>query len=115
MKWFLSLTLLGLLATLAGVAALWFQYQQFLKTPLDIENTGIVLVVDPGASIKSVLSELDSRGVTGSDWHWRLLNRLQPTTIKTGEYALESSLLPVGLLDLLASGKVIAMLLLLLL
>ena|SRR5690554_3257569 len=89
-------------------AGLWYQYQSFLNTPLPIDPGGEVLLVEKGSSVNSVLAKLESRAVTTLDWKWRLLNRLRPVTIKTGEYALQPGLRPAQLLALLASGKVIS-------
>ena len=92
---------------LAAGLGIWQQYQRFLDTPLDVEESGFVLNVEPGSSIRSVLAKLEHEGMTESGWRWRLLNRLYPVTIKTGEYAMKPGMLPLQLLKLLASGKVI--------
>ncbi len=107
MKRLLPVTLLLLLLIAASTSGLWQQYQRFLRTPLQIGATEVVLNVAPGTSIRSVVTDLEQRGVTYSDWHWRLLSRLQPVTIRAGEYALEPGMLPAHLMQLLASGKVI--------
>jgi UPF0755 protein len=97
-----------LLLIAVGMLGFWQQYQKFVKTPLQVGETGHVIVVQPGSSIRSVLSALAQQDVTDLDWRWRLLNRLQHKTIKAGEYKLVAGILPVQLLDLLASGKVIS-------
>lgn len=98
--------LIILLVVVAGTAGLWQQYQRFLQTPLQLEQTGLVLQVEPGTNIRSVVAKLEQRGVTRLDWRWRLLSRFQQLTIKTGEYKLVPGLRPADLLKLLASGKV---------
>ena len=108
MKRLLPLSLILLLLAAATSVGLWRQYQQFLQTPLTVDQAGLILTVEPGASVRTVLAALEQRGVTHLDWHWRLLGRLHPVTIKTGEYGLPKDLLPVQLLDLLASGKVLS-------
>lgn len=108
MKRLLPVALIGLLLASASLAGLWYQYQQFLQTPLHIVQPALVVTVEPGASIRSVLANLEQQGVTRQDWRWRLLSRLRPVMIKTGEYELTAGLSPPGLLDLLASGKVIS-------
>ena len=99
----------GLVVFLSAATALvlWLQYQSFLESPLEVSPQGDVLLVQKGASVSSVLTTLETRDVLQRDWKWRLLNRLHPVTIKTGEYALPTGLTPPELLDLLASGKVI--------
>ena len=96
-----------LIVAVATGLGLWQQYQRFLDTPLDIEETGFVVNVEPGASIRFVLLKLERQGITVMDWRWRLLSRLQPVTIKTGEYAMVQGMLPLQFLRLLASGKVV--------
>jgi len=94
--------------TLAVMSGIWQQYQRFLQSPLSIGGSGLVLTVERGASIRSVLADLERRGITRLSWKWRLFNRLQPATIQAGEYALEPGLRPGDLLDLLVSGRVVA-------
>ena len=107
MKRLVPLGLILLLLTAASMAGLWQQYQGFLQTPLNIEKAGLVVNVEPGTNIRSVVTKLEQQGATRLDWRWRLLSRLHQVTIKTGEYTLVPGLLPADLLNLLASGKVI--------
>lgn len=87
--------------------ALWYQYQTFLDTPLNVKPAGEVLLIEKGDSVNSVLTSLENRSVTRFSWKWRLLNRIKPVTIKAGEYALPAGIAPPQLLELLSSGKVI--------
>jgi UPF0755 protein len=107
MKRLVPIALILLLLTAATAIGLRQQYQKFLHTPMPIEESGLVLNVEPGSNIRSVVAILEQQGVTHMDWHWRLLSRLQPVTIKTGEYLLGPEMFPVQLLNLLASGKVV--------
>jgi UPF0755 protein len=106
-KRLVPVALIVLLLTAASMTGVWQQYQRFLQDPLHIENSGLVLTVEPGSSIRSVVEKLERKGATRMDWRWRLLGRFQKVTIKTGEYALTPGLSPPRLLDLLASGKVV--------
>lgn len=108
MKRLLPLALLVSLLTSAVLAGLWYQYQQFLQTPLQIGEPGFVIMVEPGANIRSVVTKLEQKGATRMDWRWRLLGRLKQVVIKTGEYELKPGLSPPGLLSLLTSGKVVS-------
>ncbi|MGB5289950.1 MAG: endolytic transglycosylase MltG [Lysobacterales bacterium] len=108
MKRLLAIALLVLLMASVGVAVVWYQYQQFLQTPLQIQQAGVVIMVEPGSNIRTVVAELEQRGVTRLDWRWRLLSRLEQVTIRTGEYELTPGLTAPGLLSLLASGKVVS-------
>jgi len=103
----LRLILLVAGVALAGACAMvWQQYQSFLGKPLDIAS-GLQLQVSRGSTVRSVITDLHRQGITRSDWKWRLLTRLQPVTIRAGEYALSAGLNPPGLLALLSSGEVI--------
>jgi len=104
MPWLLAVLLL-VSGCLAGAG---YQYQQFLQNPLQISQPGLVVLVEPGTSVRSVLQMLEQKGVTRLDWRWRLFNRLRQVTIKAGEYELEPGMTPPALLDLLVSGKVLS-------
>lgn len=108
MKRLLPVAMVLLLLLTASAVGLWQQHQRFLQTPLRIDDAGLVLNVEAGASIRSVIGILEQNGVTHMDWHWRLLSRVQRATINTGEYRLSAGLLPKDLLSLLASAKVVA-------
>ncbi len=106
MRRFLPLVAVTLVALAALGAGLARQYSSFLDTPLAMEAE-TVLQVPRGASMGTVLQELEQRGLTRRHWRWRVLNRLHPVVIRTGEYALQPGIRPSGLLDLLSSGEVI--------
>lgn len=108
MRRLLPLALIFLLIASTVVAGVWYRYQQFLLTPLHLDQAGLVIMVEPGSNIRSVVTKLEQKGVTRMDWRWRLLSRFKPLTIMAGEYELRPGLSPPGLLDLLASGKVVS-------
>jgi len=68
----------------------------------------LVIMVEPGTNIRSVVAKLEQQGVTRLDWRWRLLSRVEQVIIKAGEYRLNPGLLPSEFLELLASGKVVS-------
>lgn len=107
MKRLLPVGLVLVLLTSVVLAGFWNRYQEFLQTPLQTGESGLVVMVEPGASIRSVVASLEQQGATRADWRWRLLSRFKPVTIKAGEYELDSGLTPPAFLDLLAMGKVI--------
>ena len=106
-KRLVPLGLILLLLAAASAAGLWQQYQRFLQIPLNLSDGGIVINVEPGTNIRSVVARLELQGATRMDWRWKLLSRLQQTIIRTGEYALVPGMRPPQLLALLASGKVV--------
>lgn len=107
MKRLLAPIFIILLLALLTASGLWSQHQRFLQTPLQFADNGLVLEVQPGASIRTVIAILEQRGATHMDWHWRLLARMQKATIKAGEYHLSPGLMPASLLAVLAAGKVV--------
>ncbi len=100
-------SLLVLIVALAVATLLWRQYQSFLITPLKLPESGQIIEVFSGDSSRNVVSRLASMGITSNDWRWRLLLRRSAVTIKTGEFDLASGLTPPGLLELLASARVV--------
>ena len=107
MKRLLPVGLVFVLLASVVAAGFWQRYQEFLQTPLQIGEAGLLIVVEPGASIRSVVANLEQQDATRADWRWRLLSRFKPLTIKTGEYELARGLTPPAFLDLLAMGKVV--------
>ncbi|MGA9573414.1 MAG: endolytic transglycosylase MltG [Lysobacterales bacterium] len=107
MKRLLPVALILLLLTSAVLAGFWHRYQQFLETPLQVGKSGLVVMVEPGTTMRSVVAILAKQGATRADWRWRLLSRLKPLIIKAGEYEIAPGLTPPGLLELLASGAVV--------
>lgn len=85
----------------------WQAYQHFLAQPLRLASAGTVFNVDPGMSVKAVVTRLAESGITEDDWRWRLLLRLEPRVVKAGEYQLDAGLTPLGLLGKLERGEVI--------
>ena len=104
--------LLGTAAALLVMAAVvgawaWREYRDFLASPLDIPDTGMVFVVEPGTGGTAVVRSLAARGLTRADWKWRLLLRLEPVLLQAGEYRLDHGMAPRDVVRRLASGEVI--------
>jgi UPF0755 protein len=83
------------------------KYQRFLDTSLSMPVNGFVIQIQPGTSGSTIIKRLAGFGFTRDSWQWRLLMRLEPPSIKIGEYRLENELLPRELLQLLSSGAVV--------
>ncbi len=107
MKRLLAIT--GILGLIAASAVLFFtqQYRHFLETPLSLPAKAYIVQVEPGTSGSSIIKHLARSGITRDSWHWRLLMRLEPPAIKTGEYQLTPGMLPRELLQWLSSGTVV--------
>jgi len=103
------LSIAGVLLLIIGIAAwqLWTRYQTFLETPLQIPAEGRVFVLTPGSSGSAIVDQLTEQGFTRPGWQWRLLMRLEPDVYRSGEYRLESGMVPQDVLELFSRGRVI--------
>jgi len=103
------LIIAGILVLMAGSAVLFIsqQYKLFLETPLSLPVEAYVLQIEPGSSGSTIIKHLTGAGFTRDSWQWRLLMRLEPPAIKTGEYQLDPGITPRELLQLLSSGAVV--------
>jgi UPF0755 protein len=99
----------ALIVVLAGAGSLWLQaqYRDFLATPLNLPPDGHVLQIDPGTPGRAIIRQLDEAGFTRMAWQWKLLMKLEPPVIRTGEFKLDSGLRPQELLRVLASADVV--------
>ncbi len=98
------------LSTLIGVMAAywaWYEYSQFLETPLNIPQEGVVFEIPKGASIAAVARTLESRQLVIKAYWLRIYVRLnhQGNMIRAGEYRLLPGLTPESLFALFVSGK----------
>jgi len=99
-----------LLAVAVAGAGYWHLerlYSRFLESPLAIPDSGYDLTIEPGTPASAIIHRLDELGYTQTGWPWKVLMRLEPPDIRTGEYRLTHGLRPRELLQLLSSGKVI--------
>lgn len=108
--WVGKLLLLFILLLAVAAAVAWTDYQRFAATPLPLDEAR-VFNVERGDSLRSVVGRLADDGLTPQwrqywwqalAWQGDTLRRLQ-----VGEYSLPPGLDPAGLLQLLASGRVI--------
>lgn len=102
---------LAAIAILLGSFALgwfWLGYQQFLEEPIQIKEGQMVLLIEPGQSLRAVARNLARDGVITDARYFRLLARLsgKSSKIQAGEYLLSGSLNPKKLLNKLVEGKV---------
>lgn len=87
---------------------LYKDYQNFLTTPLNI-NEPKVFTVQHGMSFNDVNNALKSEGVLTKQKYFEILARdtNKVKKIQSGEYLLRPGLFPKDILDLFVSGKVI--------
>jgi UPF0755 protein len=98
-------------AILAGSALLivWGSLTGFLHSPMSAEHAQFEYVVEPGASIRHIGSQLHARGVLREPFYWELYARLTgvATRIKAGEYRIHPYHSPAQLLEQLTNGRVV--------
>jgi len=106
----LKITLSALIATaILATAYLYFDYQDFMNTPLVIDKQAVNLDISPGRSLKSVAKELARKKIISSARYleWAARVRGDATQIQAGEYILSSRILPNEFLDMLVRGDVV--------
>lgn len=102
--------LLFLLLVFSAVAALlgtraWTEWQEFQAAPVN-PDAELVLWVAPGASLSTVVRDLERLGLARASWHWRVLGHQHGAAIRAGEYLVPAGMNPVQLMDHLARGRV---------
>ena len=106
---FLLLAIVVLAAVAIAATIAWRDYRAFVDTPLHLAEARTIDFVR-GSSFKDFVRELRRERITrGSPFYWRLLSReLQVgSKLQAGEYALLPGLTPRGLIEMIASGRVV--------
>jgi len=85
----------------------WSLYQDFLATPVQLEEDRVVYRVPEGATIRGVAHELADRGWIRSRFLFTMhaYETEQQNALKAGEYALEAGMKPPEVLARLTSGQ----------
>lgn len=99
-----------LIAASFGLGWLLMDFRGYLETPLDLPPEGVIYRLEPGATIRSLASDLQRQGILRKPLYlraWARWNR-SARQIKAGEYLIEPGTTPPALLQQLASGKVIS-------
>lgn len=104
MRILLSLLLILSAAGLVTGARVWSEWQQFQTVPVN-PDAELVLWVAPGASLASVVRDLERLGLARSSWHWRLLARQHGGDIRAGEYLVPAGLNAIQLIEHLSRGR----------
>lgn len=98
---------------LLGVGAVgfyaWFDYQRYLDTPVNLEQSGTRFVIERGWSARRVSAELHSLGVIEKPYWFDLYARLSKKAggIKSGEFVLQPELTVPQLFDTFVQGQTI--------
>jgi UPF0755 protein len=105
------LRILVLLVVLAiiGVGAIAWWSNKWLQQPIAGLQEKMTFEVPRGASMRSVATALNARGLLDQPQIWVAWSRLtrNDSRLKAGEYELQPGLTPRGLLALLSSGQVL--------
>jgi len=99
---------LGLLIFL-GSYWTWLDYRNFIKQPMQFNDSERSLVLAKGFSINHLATQLQKKGQIKNRHYLKLLAYLNPEykKLKAGEYQLSATMTPIQLLKLLTQGKVI--------
>jgi UPF0755 protein len=104
--WIAAALLLGVVL----VAGLYYRdYRVFLYQPLPATATGVEFEVGRGDSLAKIAGVLYERQVIQRPFYWQIHARLRglASRIQAGEYRIAAGTTPHGLLEQLASGRVI--------
>jgi UPF0755 protein len=98
----------ALLALAAGAAAIYWQRSNALMAAPGPHQEPLQLLVKPGATVRSVLAELDSRGALSDRRAVELQLRVRGgPRIKTGRYEIPAQASPRDILEQLEEGRVV--------
>ncbi|GGY70598.1 hypothetical protein GCM10011613_13870 [Cellvibrio zantedeschiae] len=101
---FLAVILLVAIA----VGFLWFSFQQWLQSPLNVPHSGFHYDLDSGKSLSHLSNDLAKQKVlTHARWLNWYARYYQKEKIHPGEYLLEEGITPLGLLEKLNKGDIV--------
>jgi UPF0755 protein len=109
MRGLLRILVLLLILAAIGVGAIAWWSNKWLQQPIAGLQQKVTFEVPRGASMRSVATALNARGLLDRPQVWVAWSRLtrRDSTLKAGEYELQPGLTPRGLLALLSSGQVL--------
>ncbi len=86
----------------------WLGYQQFLDTAVQVEEGEMVVLVEPGQSLRAVARHLARDGLISDARQFRVLARLSgnASKIQAGEYLFAGKIRPEEILNKLVKGRV---------
>lgn len=88
----------------------WKEYQRFLQTPLNIDNSGYVYKIEQGSNIRAISQDLVERQLTNLPaFYFEAFARYhqKSSLIKAGEYQLQSNTTLPAFLEQIIEGKVL--------
>jgi len=103
-----AVALVILLAAIAGGVVAWWG-RNWLHTPITTLRQSTVFEIPRGASLRSIATDLQQRGLMDQPQVWIAWARIahRAGSLKAGEYALQPGITPQQLLEVLSSGAVV--------
>jgi len=98
-----------ILASSIGLGWLWMDFNNFLDTPIVLNNEQLRIEVEEGDTMSTVIQQLQKSGRPISSYYMRFTSRLYPelTRIKRGEFLIKGPANILELLDQLSKGEVL--------
>ncbi len=105
---FITLFLAVILAAGFSAVWIWFSFQNWLVSPLNVPQAGFHYDLDSGKSLSHLSNDLANQKVlTHSRWFNWYARFYQKEKILPGEYLLEEGITPLSLLDKLNKGDIV--------
>ncbi|MDH3632445.1 MAG: endolytic transglycosylase MltG [Gammaproteobacteria bacterium] len=102
-----KLFLWGVVAVFLAVAILVFQLLRFQHGNISLPQQQTIFLIKSGSNIKSIAQDLSLNKIIEDPWLFILLAKLKgvETSVRAGEYEIESGLTADGLLELFTQGN----------
>jgi len=97
-----ALILFGILAVIAGGAALW----RFAHSPVELGADSVEFKITPGSSLRRAAREIVQAGVDMRPWAFEAMARVMsdPSEIKAGSYEVTRGITPFAILQKIRRG-----------
>lgn len=99
---------LSILVGSVSLGYLWWDYKNYLNSPLSIQQDSISISVEPGSNLTRLLYKLKEQGIITKPryllWYARLLSN--SNNLHIGEYQVAKGDTPLSLIEKFLSGKV---------
>lgn len=107
-RFLVKFIVLPVLLAMAVFIWLWMDVQEYLDTPLKLQQDELLLEVKSGDNFTRITGKLTQQGILSNPRYLRLYVRLtqQLNKIHIGEYKLSTGMTPRQLLDMLAQGRI---------
>ena len=99
---------LSILVGSVSLGYLWWDYKDYLNSPLAIDKDSVSITVEPGSNLTRLLYQLEEQGIIDKPryllWYARLFSN--PNNLHIGEYQVTKEDTPLILIEKFLSGKV---------